>query len=262
MMDVSLEYLIRLQEADQEVAQLQQSIAALPRHLATIEEKLQAQTRAVEEADKSVQAEEVKRRRLESDIKDQQQKIAKFRDQSNSVKTNEQFHAIQHEISFAEKEIRRLEDVELESMERSEQLEKTRAQAKQDLTSHRAFVEREKESARKQAADQQARLDALNKTRTELRGQVEATLLADYDRIASSRSTGIARVEGQRCLGCQMFLRPQMWNQVREGARVHCESCGRLLYFDQALVPIPEPMIVEPSKRKKKISEEAAESES
>jgi predicted nucleic acid-binding Zn-ribbon protein len=251
-MDASLEYLIRLQEADVEAAKLRQSIAALPRHLATIEEKLRSQTAVVEQGDKAVHAEETKRRRLESDIKDQQQKIAKFREQSSSVKTNEQFHALQHEISFAENEIRRLEDVELESMERSEQLERDRGQARQDLASHKAFVEKEKEDARRQTAEQQARLDELTRTSAGLRSQIDPDLLADYDRVASSRGTGIARVEGQRCLGCQMFLRPQMWNQVREGQRIHCESCGRLLYYDHALDPIAEPVIVEPPKRKRK----------
>src|SRR5579883_1722878 len=147
-MDASLEQLYHLQQIDIESAQLRKAIAALPQHLAAMEEKLRTQKAAVGEAEKAIQAEEAKRRRIESDIKDQQQKIAKFREQSSSVKTNEQYHALQHEISFAENEIRRLEDTELESMERSEQLEKKRAQARQDLASHRAFVDQEKESAR------------------------------------------------------------------------------------------------------------------
>jgi predicted nucleic acid-binding Zn-ribbon protein len=260
-MDESLVQLIRLQEADVEVTQLRQSIAALPRHLAAIEEKLRTQKLSVEQADKAIQAEEAKRRRLESGIKDQQQKIVKFREQSNSVKTNDQFHALQHEISFAENEIRRLEDVELASMEQSEQLEAARKRTREELADHTAFVEHEKESARRQTADQQARLDSLNKSRSELRGLIEADLLADYDRIASTRGTGIARAKDQRCLGCQMALRPQMWNQVREGKRIHCESCGRLLYYDTADEAIPEPMIVDPSRRKKRTTVEPAESE-
>jgi hypothetical protein len=251
-MDASLEQLIRLQQADVETRQLQQSIAALPRHLAIIEEKLRLQTQTVEQAEKALQVEETKRRRLESDIKDQQQKIAKFREQSSSVKTNEQFHALQHEISFAEKEIGKIEDTELESMERTEQLERDRAQTREALATHKTFVDQEKEIARKQTAEQQARLDELNAARTELRHQIDEVLLADYDRIASSRGTGLARVKDQRCTGCQMFLRPQMWNQVREDERVHCESCGRLLYYDHTFDPLPESSAPPAATRRKK----------
>src|ERR1700757_4634379 len=145
MMDASLELLIRLQEADVESAKLRQSIAALPAHLATIEEKLRAQGLAVEQAEKTVQTEDAKRRRLESDIKDQQQKIAKFRDQSSSVKTNEQFHALQHEIGFVEAEIRRIEDEELSSMIKSESLEAERGEARKAAAAQAKLVDEEKE---------------------------------------------------------------------------------------------------------------------
>jgi len=255
MMDESLLHLIRAQETDVELVKLKQAIAALPRHLAAIEEKLQTQKTVVANAEKSIQAEETKRRRIESDIKDQQQKIVKFRDQSASVKTNDQFHALQHEISFAEKEISRLEDTELEGMERSEQLETTLKQAKQELASQTEFVEHEKDYARRKTTEQQEQLAKLEETRKTLRSQVEETLLADYDRIASTRGTGLARVQEQRCLACQMALRPQVWNQVRAGQRIHCESCGRIFYFDESLERGIEQPIVEPSKRKRKFPE-------
>lgn len=251
-MDDVLTRLVRLQEADIEIAQLAASIAGLPKRLAAVEDKLHAQKLAIAEAEKGLQSEEVLRRRMESDIKDQRQKIAKFREQINSVKNNEQYRALQHEIGFAEEEIRKIEDRELESMERSEALTGQRIAAQTAMSEQVFVVEREKESARVQTLEQQARLDALSAERAELRAKIDGGLLATYDRVASSsRKTGLARVEGQRCLGCQMALRPQLWNQVRGGDLTTCESCGRLLYYDPALEPAP-PEPVETSKRRKK----------
>src|ERR1700730_3829363 len=129
-MDVQLEFLIRLQQVDIKISQLLETIAALPHNLRSLEEKLQQQKLALEKAEKAVPAQEARRRRLESDRKDQQQKLIKYREQSSSVKTNEQFHALQHEIGFVEAEIRRIEDEELNSMIKSESMEAQRAEGR------------------------------------------------------------------------------------------------------------------------------------
>lgn len=236
--------LVQLQDTDQNIRELRSKIAALPKELAALEEKLIWQRARVEQAAKAVREEESKRRRLESDLKDVQQKIAKFREQSSSVKTNEQFRALQHEISFAEEEIGRIEDRELESMERSDELNKQLKAAQQELSDHSKVVEIEKESAHKATEELKKRLAAVEADHARLRGQISERNLASYDRIASSRGTALARVDGQRCLACQMALRPQLWNEVRSGKLTPCESCGRLLYFDNEKPPEPDALPV------------------
>jgi len=187
-------------------------------------------------------AEEARRRRLDSDLKDIQQKILKYRGQSSSVKTNDEFRALQHEIDFAEAEIRKIDDQQLQIMEKIEALQASRAASVIALTEQQAMVEQEKISAQAASAEHQAKLAELKAEREEHRKEIDAQILSTYDRISSSsRKTGLARVQGQRCLACQMYLRPQIWNQVRSGQLLTCESCARLLYFDPALEPPPPP---------------------
>ena len=55
-------------------------------------------------------ANQKERKKCESEIQIQEQKISKWKDQMLQAKTNEQYRAFQHEIEFCEKEVRRLED--------------------------------------------------------------------------------------------------------------------------------------------------------
>jgi uncharacterized protein len=235
-----IENLVKLQAVDLERNRVTQEMRALPAEVTQAEAALGGAERQSAEVSAALSREETLRTRLERETEGHRQKAARFRAQNDSVKTPEQAAAIEHEIGFATAEIGRLEDEELASLERTEEQEGALARARAQVEALAAALEktRERTGARQREAAQQ--LAALNAERDQVRQQIEPEWLARFDRMATARGTGIARAENQQCTGCRMGVRPQTWNQLREGELLACDSCGRLLYWDPAMAPQPK----------------------
>jgi predicted nucleic acid-binding Zn-ribbon protein len=240
-----VEKLIALQQADREILRLKEEIAALPRRVAAIGERLAGTMAVLEKAKTAVKADEAARRKYESAILDQQQKISKYRDQSLAVKTNEQYKALLHEIQFAEQDIRAHEDKILELMVNAEIREKDVRAAEARLKAETAEIEKEKVEARRRTAEDEQQLAEWNAKRDQARTGVDADLLPQYDRVAKHRGTGLSEARDHKCLACQVMLRPQTYNEVRAGTQVvFCESCQRILYYDPANDEAEDPAVV------------------
>jgi uncharacterized protein len=228
-----IENLIALQAADRQVLRLKEEIAALPKRVASIEQKLAGTKAGLEKAREALKADDASRRKYEATIKDVQQKISKYRDQSLEVKTNEQYRALLQEIQFAEQEIRINEDKILELMVNAEVREKTVKAAEAELKAETAEIEKEKVGARERTAEDEKQLAEWNRKRESARSAVNADLLRQYDRVAQHRGSGISEARDHKCMACQVMLRPQTYNEIRSGTHVvACDSCQRILYYD------------------------------
>jgi uncharacterized protein len=246
-MNADLEKLIELEKVDREIARLTEEVAALPRRVAAIEGQLAEHKAAVEKAKAAIKNNESSRRKLEADIQEFQQKIAKYRSQSSSVKTNDEYRALMHEVEFTEKQISGCEDKILELMISLEQEEKALKAAEAELKTEAAAVEKEKAEARTRTAEDETQLKQLTEKRTGLRSGVSDSALAHYDRVIRQRKSAIAEARDQKCLACFVMLRPQTWQELKTNDQIiTCGSCGRILFYDPAH-EAPQ----EPSKRKK-----------
>src|SRR6266446_10070084 len=251
-MSPEIEHLISLQRTDREIQRLKAEIAELPKRVAVIEQKLAGTKAGLEKAKSSVKTDEAARRKYETAITDLRQKISKYRDQSLDVKTNEQYKALLHEIQFAEQEIRLNEDRILEVMVNGEAREKEVKPAEAELKAETAEIEKEKEDARKVTAEDQKKLTEWNAKRDGLRQGNSEDILRQYERVAKFRGTGLAEVRDHKCMGCQVKLRPQTYNEVRNGEKVMiCESCSRVYYFNPANEVQPEQEVVTVTGRKR-----------
>jgi predicted nucleic acid-binding Zn-ribbon protein len=249
-MNSDLEKLIELERADREIARLTDEVAALPKRVAAIEEKLADDKAAVEHAKTVIKTNESTRRKLEGEIQAAQQKIIKYREQSSSVKTNDEYRALMHEVEFAEKGISGCEDKILELMIALEAEEKALKTAEAQMRSETLEIEKEKIEVRTRTAEDEKLLAELGEKRQQLRSGIGDSALAHYDRVMGRRKSALAEARGQKCLACFVMIRPQTWEEIRTNEQIiPCSSCGRILYYDPANQPPPDPPL--PKKKSK-----------
>jgi predicted nucleic acid-binding Zn-ribbon protein len=237
-MHPDLEKLIVLQAHDVEARRLREEMVALPKHVAALETKAKATQGQRAVIVELIAKEETLRRRQESDVKDQQAKIVRLRKNMDLATTTVQVTAFEHEIAFAQAEVSRLEDEEIESMERSEGFESQKTLADEAVVEATATMERERVRAAERIAEDKSLLAAVEEKRKMVRAEIGEGALSTYDRIAKAKGTAVAEALNQKCTACQMMVRPQRWNDLRDRGNdetmMSCESCGRLLYYDPA----------------------------
>jgi predicted nucleic acid-binding Zn-ribbon protein len=233
-MTPELQAVLKLQTIDNRAAVLRKEIESLPKQVAEIERKLEAHTRKLEVDRNALVGNAKERKTREDDIKVQEQKMSKLRDQMQGAKTNDQFRAFQNEISYCEGEIRKAEDRILELMSEAEPLERNAKIAEAALKEEKTKVDAEKERAQKRTAEDKQFLQQAMEERQKIAATISAQTLSQYERIRKRwNGVAVAVATDGRCAACQMKLRPQFFQDLKHAERlVFCESCGRILVYN------------------------------
>jgi len=257
-MQAHIENLVKLQAVELERTGLAQAARALPAEIAQAEAALTAAQRLAAEASSALSREDSLRTRLDREITTHRQKAARYRDQQNTLSTTDQAKANEHELHFAEAEAERLENEAFASLERTEAQEAMLAAARAQVELLAAALDQTRDRVRLRQTDIELQQAGLVLQREALRPLIKPELLTRFDRLCASRGTGMARAENMQCTGCRMGVRPQTWNQLRDGELLICDSCVRLLYWDPAFAPVADPP-QQIAKPKRKISKPPVE---
>jgi len=226
-----LKLLVEFQKMETRVSLLEEEIQQIPKEISRHEKELQEYALQLEQAKQSTEDAEKHRRALEGEVESLRQKISTYKSQLMSVKTNEEYQAMLHEISYVEKQVSAKEDAILEHMLDSDRLaEEVREVGKAYAEKEKAFSAQKKE-LEGQAVEDTEELKNLENKRTELEGSLPAEYLARYHRVASARNgLAVAPLAGQNCSACHVRLRPQLIAEVKKGKTIiQCENCSRIL---------------------------------
>jgi len=228
-----LQRLITLQDLETRADHAQRVAAAAPERIAALDARLAAARAGVDAAKAAIAENQVARRTVDKDLLASQQRLEKYKEQSMAVKTNTEFHAMQHQMAAVKAEIDQFESRTLEIMmladELAAALKRAEAQAKADeaaVAAERAAIERER--------DEQATIGkACAAERAALVAQMSPSVVSTFEKVARQRGgIGLARAEKERCVVCQVRLRPMVFNTVmRNDEIVQCDSCQRILYY-------------------------------
>lgn len=239
-MHPAIPQLLELQRLDQLTASLRSDLDTYPKKArdgeATLNEAKSRVTRAKEAHTSAI----TQRKTAELDAEQWKIRARKFRDQSGSVKTNEAYKALQHEIANAEAEAAKAEDRVLDQMMAVEDSERRQKmfdaelkEAEAQFAAFRKQLETEYRAKKKQ-------LDAATADHAVVSAKVPEDLLLLYTRVAKKNpGSALAEARDEMCRACGMRVLPHIIQVLKTETNeevFRCEGCGRILH---TLEPIP-----------------------
>ena len=239
-MNPDLEHMIVLQAQDLELQRLRSERMEAPRRVQTAEAARATAEKRVVTLRGSLASEEKLRRDQESEIAAHRTKIERLRRSLDAATSEAQIAAFGNETRFAEAAVAHLEEEELASMERTEQLEVELTEAAAVSADAQGLLESERTRAARITEGNRVAIAGLEEQRSQLRARIGEQWLSIYDRLGKAKGSAIAEALGNatqgKCAACQMSVRPQRWQDLigreHEEEIFACESCGRLLFWD------------------------------
>ncbi|MCE2824718.1 MAG: C4-type zinc ribbon domain-containing protein [Sediminibacterium sp.] len=227
-----LKNLLQLQKIDSKLDEIQVLKGELPMEVSDLEDEITGlnarQTRIEEEINGISEFIEGKK----SMVKDSEALIAKYEKQSENVKNNREFEAINKEIEDQQLEIKLCEKHIRDANEELTEKIKGLDLAKKAVASKEGVLNHKKSELEKIIADTEREETALNKNSADARGHIDERLMYSYDRIRNSYRNGLAVVAVDRdaCGGCFNSIPPQRQSEIRLHKKIIvCENCGRIL---------------------------------
>ena len=228
-----LQQLLVVQERDRRLAQLKAEAARFPIELAAAQQRLDAELAKLETAKTELKQIESQRKQLEVDADSKRQQILKYRTQLNLIKSNTEYQALLKEINKAEADIRQVEDVELEFMDRLEKLQPALKHEQAQVKELTSKSEATKVELQKRAKLIETDLAQLQGEREKLVASVDPDALSRYDRLLRSKGDlAVVPIKHGNCGGCHLNLPPQTVHTAKgERELATCSYCGRILYW-------------------------------
>ncbi len=238
MAHAALESLLILQDRDSKRLALEAQLKVVPREIALEEQKIASEKGAIESAKAEVMGLETQKKLLEMEIGSAEAKMGQYKTQQLSIRKNEEYQAMGHQIETLQAQVGELEGKELEVMYRIDEAKKKFAAAEAELKANISGHESRIRSLRERETSLAAELKVAQAEVAVARAPVGEPRLRVYDRIAVRNMPAVVPVRGAKCGGCHL----KVSSEVESGSRAKnwdppnqvpvCETCGRIVFWE------------------------------
>ena len=233
-----LRLLYELQQIDTEILTLDNKLKSVPLKIKKAEEQLQIHQRKLQEKQTQlVEAEKVQRSKT-AELEMEGEQRGKYQAQLREVKSNEEYQALDNQISFVQEKEAEIEDEILSAMLQIDQLNEELAQQQKEFD-----AEQEKHNARKAEYDQEAKnlkaeIVTWGGKREDFVSRIDSGLMGQYQsRFKRYRKGLVSLVIENACGNCHLTIPPQTLQEARKYEEfIRCGSCRLILY-----IPPPSP---------------------
>ena len=228
-----IEKLLILQDRDRKIRRMESELAHIEPERQGLKGKTSTAQSQLESAKLRVKQTESERKRLELDVEAKKTQIERYANQQLQTRKNEEYRALAHEIDTCKADINKIEDQEIELMEKGEQAQRDVAACTKVFDAARKLADDQIGQLGSREENLKKELAALKENREELAGAVEDVVRARYERLIKSKGENVVvGVNHGVCGGCHMKLPPQTLVACQSDQEVvACNNCGRILYY-------------------------------
>lgn len=236
-----LRSLIALQKIESKIDEIQIIRGELPVEVKDLEDEIQGLNSRLHRIEEEVNGINEFIESKKNARKEAEELLKKYEKQSENVKNNREFEAINKEIEMQQLEMKLMDKHVKDAMEEIGEKSKNLEGARKAIGLKENVLESKKAELEKVIASTDAEEKQFARKVEESRAAVEERLLHSYTRIRGNYRNGLAVVPVERdaCGGCFNAVPPQKQSEIRQRKKIMiCENCGRVLVDNELFADV------------------------
>jgi len=233
-MDEILDILLSVHKLSEEIKESEKSLNEIPVKIGRLEKEIQKVNAELTQKKNRIQEIKKTYKSKEGDIQANNEKAQKLNSQTPSVKTNDEYRALQKEIEYLLQTNQKTEEEMIAFLEEEELIKESLVRIEQET---REIVDKktvEIGGLKKEMDELQEKLKISKYKFADEIKKLPDDVQAVYERVSKARGNAVCLIKDNNCTGCYAHITHQVVNELQKRHKlIICDSCGRILIYTQ-----------------------------